>query len=129
MASHNCPYLFMKGNLYLAFTLLVTSASVLGQVDFARPFEESGISGSITLYDYWAKMYLSNELEDSQVATLPASTFKIISSPTAQCSRNHAQEASPAVALNAIAHPDHQHVLSYQDNLGFHDGRQSYRGI
>ena len=70
----------MKGLLYLVLTLFVTSASVFGQVDFARPFEEFGISGSITLYDYRAKMYLSSDLEDSQVTTLPASTFKILNS-------------------------------------------------
>ena len=54
--------------------------TVLGQVDFQKPFRKCRLAGSITLYDYRQKKWLSSDDSDSQKATLPASTFKIINS-------------------------------------------------
>ncbi|MEQ8336186.1 MAG: penicillin-binding transpeptidase domain-containing protein [Cyclobacteriaceae bacterium] len=51
---------------------------VYGQQDLVKPFEECGINGSITIYDYNAKKWISSNIKDSHYATLPASTFKII---------------------------------------------------
>lgn len=42
------------------------------------PFEECGVKGSITIYDYKAGRWLYSDREDAQKPTLPASTFKII---------------------------------------------------
>ena len=54
--------------------------TVLAQVDFQKPFRECQLAGSITLYDYGQQKWLFNDTNDSQKATLPASTFKIINS-------------------------------------------------
>ena len=52
----------------------------LGQVDFRKPFRDCQLVGSITLYDYRQQKWLFSHESDSQKATLPASTFKIINS-------------------------------------------------
>ena len=71
----------MSASSYLLLlTLLLTAVNVRAQIDFAQPFKDCGIEGSITLYDYRAKVYLSSDLEDSHAPTLPASTFKILNS-------------------------------------------------
>ena len=49
-----------------------------GQQDLSKPFEECDTEGSITLYDYNAKKWISSDINDSHYPTLPASTFKII---------------------------------------------------
>ncbi len=54
------------------------SFSVFSQLDWNRPFEDCGVRGSITIYDYQQKKWLTNDIDDSQYATLPASTFKIV---------------------------------------------------
>jgi len=48
------------------------------QPPLTQPFKECGISGSTTIYDYQAAKWISTDINDSQVATLPASTFKIM---------------------------------------------------
>ena len=45
---------------------------------FRKPFEDCSLEGSITLYDYQKQQWLSSDTLDSYVATLPASTFKIM---------------------------------------------------
>lgn len=50
----------------------------LAQNPLNTPFEECGIAGSITVYDYKASKWISSDIEDSNFPTLPASTFKII---------------------------------------------------
>lgn len=51
---------------------------LLGQTDLKKPFEDCGIGGSITIYDYNAKKWISSDINDSYKGTLPASTFKIL---------------------------------------------------
>ena len=64
----------------LFFIVCLFPLTVLAQVDFRKPFRECQLAGSITLYDYGQQKWLFNDTTDSQKATLPASTFKIINS-------------------------------------------------
>lgn len=43
-----------------------------------EPFKDCKVDGSITIYDYNVKKWISSDIDDSQIPTLPASTFKII---------------------------------------------------
>lgn len=58
--------------------LILGMPSIQAQINFSQPFEDCGIEGSITIYDYAAKRWLSSDINDSHCPTLPASTFKII---------------------------------------------------
>ncbi len=58
--------------------ILLLPLAVLGQVDWQQPFRECQIDGSITIYEYGQKKWLFSDSTDSQKATLPASTFKIV---------------------------------------------------
>ncbi|MFT5570924.1 MAG: beta-lactamase class D [Cyclobacteriaceae bacterium] len=58
--------------------LIFPSYLSLGQSSWHQPFEACGIEGSITIYDYNQKTWMTNDVEDSQTLTLPASTFKIV---------------------------------------------------
>ena len=58
--------------------LLLTFLSVSGQINLGQPFKDCNIRGSITIYDYSAKKWVSSDIEDSHVGTLPASTFKVL---------------------------------------------------
>ncbi len=58
--------------------LIFSSSLSFGQVNWNQPFEECGIEGSITIYDYNLNKWMTNDIEDSQNLTLPASTFKIV---------------------------------------------------
>lgn len=58
--------------------LLFTSPGLYGQTDLTKPFRDCGLNGSITIYDYNAKKWISSDIEDSHYGTLPASTFKVI---------------------------------------------------
>lgn len=65
----------------IIFILTVVNFSFLklyGQHDLAKPFKDCDIEGSITIYDYNAQKWISSDINDSQIPTLPASTFKII---------------------------------------------------
>ena len=57
---------------------LFSSSLSFGQTTWNKPFEECSIDGSITVYDYHEQKWMSNDLDDSQFPTLPASTFKIV---------------------------------------------------
>ncbi|HAP62380.1 MAG TPA: penicillin binding protein transpeptidase domain-containing protein, partial [Cytophagales bacterium] len=48
------------------------------QTSWQQPFEDCGINGSITIYDYNRQVWMTSDMADSQVGTLPASTFKIL---------------------------------------------------
>lgn len=67
----------MRKTLWLMTTLVLALPKLHGQ-NLSKPFEECKIAGSITLYDYNAKKWISSNIDDSNYATLPASTFKII---------------------------------------------------
>ena len=60
----------------LTFILCVKAAPA--QFSFSKPFEDCGVTGSITIYDYNSKKWVTSDVHDSQFPTLPASTFKII---------------------------------------------------
>lgn len=68
----------MKHFLFLLALLMTTCLSA--QVDFSKPFADCGIQGSITIYDYHANKWIFSNEGDSHLATLPASTFKILNS-------------------------------------------------
>jgi beta-lactamase class D len=58
--------------------LLLTVFSASGQANLKQPFQDCHIQGSITIYDYRAKKWISSDIQDSHAGTLPASTFKVI---------------------------------------------------
>lgn len=65
--------------LKIAFLPLIFCGSISkAQVSLQKPFEDCGIPGSITLYDYKQQKWISSDIEDSHYPTLPASTFKIV---------------------------------------------------
>jgi len=66
-----------KAILFLLLTVTIAKTSS-AQISFSKPFEDCGINGSITLYDYNEKKWISSDIADSHKQTLPASTFKII---------------------------------------------------
>lgn len=57
---------------------LFPTVYLFGQTPLTKPFEDCNIDGSITIYDYNARQWISSDINDSHCATLPASTFKII---------------------------------------------------
>lgn len=60
------------------FIVLFTYSNLYGQRDLAKPFEDCNTSGSITIYDYNSKKWISTDINDSHEGSLPASTFKVI---------------------------------------------------
>ncbi|MCR9249122.1 MAG: penicillin-binding transpeptidase domain-containing protein [bacterium] len=66
----------------IIFIILITllSSPLSAQFNLNQPFEDCGVKGSITIYDYKAGKWITNDMEDSNFATLPASTFKIVNS-------------------------------------------------
>ena len=62
----------------LSFLLGSLLFNTQAQVNLQKPFQECGIPGSITIYDYQQKKWIFSNQKDAQYATLPASTFKII---------------------------------------------------
>ena len=69
--------MFKRFSLWLLF-FSINSTAVIAQIDLSKPFEDCHINGSITLYDYQNKKWIYSDEKDSQIKTLPASTFKII---------------------------------------------------
>ena len=55
----------------------VVSAPVSAQLDLQKPFCDCGFAGSITIFDYKRSEWIMSDSTDSQVETVPASTFKI----------------------------------------------------
>lgn len=64
--------------LTLIFWAVFSIHNSYGQHNLTKPFQDCQIQGSITLYDYKAGKWIASDIHDSQVGTLPASTFKII---------------------------------------------------
>ena len=64
----------------LLFLFLVPFSLCFSQNPLSKPFDDCKVTGSITIYDYNAKKWISSDINDSHVATIPASTFKIINS-------------------------------------------------
>lgn len=68
----------MEKILAILIVVCLYSFNSFGQVNLTEPFEQCGIDGSITIYDYNGGQWISSDIDDSAVPTLPASTFKII---------------------------------------------------
>lgn len=66
----------MQSKLILLLTFL--SFNLFAQTDLAKPFADCNVEGSITIYDYNTKKWISSNTDDSHFATLPASTFKVV---------------------------------------------------
>jgi len=64
--------------ILIMILVLFSTVHLFGQMPLTEPFEDCNIDGSITMYDYNAKQWIASDINDSHVATLPASTFKII---------------------------------------------------
>jgi beta-lactamase class D len=64
--------------LLITLLLLVAATRAFGQTNLEKPFHDCNIQGSITIYDYQAKKWISSNMDDTHVGTLPASTFKVI---------------------------------------------------
>lgn len=62
----------------IALVLSFFPLNLLCQQNLKKPFEDCNLDGSITIYDYNAQKWISSDIKDSHVPTLPASTFKII---------------------------------------------------
>lgn len=67
---------------YLLSTILLLSSSIAAyaQRETARLFEDCGVNGSTTVYDYQNRTWFYTDSADAVVETLPASTFKIVNS-------------------------------------------------
>lgn len=68
----------MKRFLILLLTHVGTYFTAPAQQDLMKPFKDCDLKGSITIYDYRAKKWISSDIQDSHLPSLPASTFKII---------------------------------------------------
>lgn len=58
--------------------LFIVSFTASAQIDFTKPFKDCNIDGSTTIYDYKNKKWLFSDKNDANIATQPASTFKVI---------------------------------------------------
>ena len=64
--------------LVITFIFAYQFISGFSQFSLSEPFEECGVTGSITLFDYQANTWICSDIDDSHFPTLPASTFKIV---------------------------------------------------
>lgn len=64
--------------LIFFLALLHFNSITFAQSNWNQPFEDCGLKGSTTIYDYQKKQWLSSDIEDNQEQTLPASTFKLV---------------------------------------------------
>lgn len=60
-------------------TLILTILASIsyGQINFQKYFDSLNVKGSTTIYDYNNKKWIFTDEQDAELATLPASTFKI----------------------------------------------------
>lgn len=64
--------------IIITILLFFTALKVSGQTNLEKPFQDCNIQGSITIFDYQAKKWISSNSNDSHLGTLPASSFKVI---------------------------------------------------
>ncbi|MFC6098957.1 penicillin-binding transpeptidase domain-containing protein [Olivibacter domesticus] len=67
-----------KSALLLIFISIYISVSVYAQKTLQQPFDDCQTDGSITIYNYNTGKWIVSDSTDSHVASLPASTFKIL---------------------------------------------------
>lgn len=60
------------------FFLLFAAVTGFGQPDMVAPFKACNLHGSCTIYDYKNQKWMMSDPADAEIASLPASTFKII---------------------------------------------------
>ena len=70
----------MKISTLIGFLIWLLPLSMSGQIDFEKYFKACNVEGSITIYDYKNKKWTYSDEADAKIATLPASTFKILNS-------------------------------------------------
>lgn len=70
-------------------------------IDVSKQLANCKVKGSVTVYDYKNKKWFYSDKKDSEVATLPASTFKIINS---------------LIALESGAVKDEKEVFTWNGN-------------
>lgn len=63
---------------FFLICFLLSYVQAFGQADFQKPFRDCQLTGSTTLYDYKNKRWIYTDSLDTNVETLPASTFKVI---------------------------------------------------
>ncbi|MCL6220699.1 penicillin-binding transpeptidase domain-containing protein [Zunongwangia pacifica] len=56
---------------------IIFTTTLFGQVKFQSVYDSLQLEGSTTIYDYKHKQWLFTDIKDAEIATLPASTFKI----------------------------------------------------
>lgn len=69
----------MKYRYYLILVVVSFCAPLTAQ-DLDAHFRRHGLKGSITLFDYRDKKWISSDDQDTHTGTLPASTFKVLHS-------------------------------------------------
>ncbi|MDL5512494.1 penicillin-binding transpeptidase domain-containing protein [Arenibacter sp. M-2] len=64
------------------FFIILTfwSTTVIGQTSFQSIYDSLGLKGSTTIFDYKNQKWIYTHEKDAEIATLPASTFKILNS-------------------------------------------------
>ena len=65
----------MRKVVTLILTILASTS--YGQINFKKYFDRLNVKGSTTIYDYQKKEWILTDKQDAELATLPASTFKI----------------------------------------------------
>lgn len=61
----------------LTVILAICAPIAFGQTNFKIYYDSLGVKGSTTIYDYKNKRWIYTDRQDAEMATLPASTFKI----------------------------------------------------
>ena len=64
--------------LFATFSLLLCSLMGWAQLDMTTPFIKYNLHGSCTIFDYTQKKWIISDSTDASIASLPASTFKIV---------------------------------------------------
>jgi len=70
----------MKLLLAATLTLTLCCSTLSPAQNFEAYFEECGLKGSITIFEYNTQTWLHSNPADAEIGTLPASTFKILHS-------------------------------------------------
>lgn len=61
----------------ITIILIVWTSTLYGQTNLQSIYDSLGLKGSTTIYDYKNKKWIFTDERDAEIATLPASTFKI----------------------------------------------------
>ncbi|MCC5942246.1 MAG: class D beta-lactamase [Balneolaceae bacterium] len=67
----------MLKRLPIIFFLTLYATITFGQINYQTFFDNLGLDGSTTIYDYNNQEWIYTDRQDAKRATLPASTFKI----------------------------------------------------